>query len=124
MKRIVTTLFMACCMIISVKALNGTDQAVDFRVEKAEVDTPIYRAPAMVPVQGYYVSLMNTLYLSFAYDMGNVTVTIENTEAGEFLSETIPTDSGFAIPLGAENGLYTITIVRGGGQQYSAELLL
>lgn len=39
MKRIVTTLFMACCMIISVKALNGTDQAVDFLVEKAEVDS-------------------------------------------------------------------------------------
>jgi len=124
MKRIVTTLFMACCMIISVKALNGTDQTVDFRVEKAQVDTPIYRAPAMVPVQGYYVSLINTLYLSFAYDMGDVTVTIENTWTGEFLSETIPTDSGFAIPLGAESGLYTVTILRCDGQRYFAELLI
>ena len=124
MKRIVTTIFMACCIFISVKAQNGTDQTVDFRVEKAQVETPIYRAPARIPVQGYYVSFMNTLYLSFAYDMGDVTVRIENTRTGEFFSESFTTDSGMAITLGAESGLHIITIVRDDGQQYSAELLL
>lgn len=128
MKRFVTTLIMVycCCLAaITINAQNGSDQVVVFEIEKDHIDTPIYRAPAIVPVQGYYVSFINTLYLSFIYDMGNVTVTIENIVTGESLSESIPTESGLqAIPLGANNGLYVITIIVPGGQQYTAELLI
>ena len=89
MKRIVTliTACSFCLATITINAQNGSNQLVDFEIEaQGHVDTPVYRAPAMAPVQGYYVSFVNTLYLSFAYDMGNVTVTVENIGTGEFLS--------------------------------------
>ena len=123
MKRILTNLLLICCIAITGYAQNGSNQVIDFQVEKGQIDTPIYRAPAIIPVSGYYMSFINTLYLSFIYDMGNVTVTIENTVTGDSLSESIPTDSGLqAISLGADNGLYVITIIMPGGQQYIAEL--
>lgn len=125
MKRIVRLFIMMCCLAtIHIYAQTGADQVVDFHIEKqGHSDSPIYRAPSIPPVQGYYISLTNTLYLSFSYDMGNVNVTIENTETGEFISEYIPTDSGVqSIPVGTYSRLYVITIVRGDGQQYSADL--
>jgi len=126
MKRLVTTLIMVycCCLAaINLNAQEGSDQTVIFRVETSQIGTPIYRAPAIVPVRGYYVSFENILYLSFAYDMGNVTVTKENTVTGEFLSESISTDSALqAIYLGADTGPYVITIIVPGGKKYKAEL--
>lgn len=126
MKRILTTLLMVCCIAASSMAQNGSDQYVDFQiVAQGHVDTPIYRAPAIIPVQGYYFSFLNTLYLSFTRDLGMVNVNIENDMTGELISEVIPSDSGAqAIPLGSSSngGIFTITLSSPNGQQYIAIL--
>ena len=105
-------------------AQNEPDQYVDFQiVAQGHVDTPIYRSPAIIPVQGYYSSYLNTLYLSFTYDLGMVNVNIENEMTGESMSEVIPTDSGVqAIPLCSEGEIYTIMLSIPDGRQFIAIL--
>lgn len=128
MKRILASLLMFCCIAASSMAQNEPDQYVDFQiVAQGHVDTPIYRSPAIIPVQGYYSSYLNTLYLSFTYDLGMVNVNIENEMTGESMFEVIPTDSGAqAIPLGfsSNGGVFTITLSIPNGLQYIAVLEL
>lgn len=126
MKHILSSLLMLCCIAASSMAQNEPDQYVDFQiVAQGHVDTPIYRNPANVPVHGYYVSAINTVFLSFSYDLGVVTVSIENTTTGESSSESVPTNSGIqVIPLTFGSGLYSIALVTPEGDQYSALLLL
>lgn len=105
---------------------NETDQSVDFQiVVQEDTGTPVYRAPAMVPVRGYYVSFLNAICLSFSCDLGVVHLEMENTSTGQHLSGYVPTDSGFQlIPLGSNPVCYTITISTSTGVQYVAELVL
>lgn len=117
---------MICCMTAAVNGQNESDQFVDFQiVVQEDVGTPVYRAPAMIPVRGYYVSFLNAIYLSFDYNLGIVYIEVENSHTGEYLSGYIPTGSGFQlIPLGPDIGTYTITISTSAGKQYVAELQL
>ena len=126
-KRIITTLLMACfccTAAVVVNAQNGSDQPVDFQIgDMGSIDIPIYRTPVVVPVQGYYVSFLNTLYLSFVYDVGVVNITVENIYTGECITGSTPTDIGvLAVPLGSGSGFYIITISRDNGQRYVAKL--
>lgn len=124
MKRILASLLTFCCIAASSMAQNEPDQYVDFQiVAQGHVDTPIYRAPAIVPVQGYYVSSLSALYLCFLYDFGIINVRIENTTTGDFLLESIPTSSGVHfITSGLNPGLYIIWILTPNGSQYFSEL--
>ena len=126
MKRLFTTLLIICCMAAAVYGQNETDQPVDFQiVVQEDTGTPVYRAPAMVPVHGYYLSFLNALCLSFSHDLGVVHIEMENTGTGQHLSGYVPTGSGFQlIPLGSDTGCYTITITTSAGIQYAAELVL
>ncbi len=126
MKRIITILLMICCISAGLNAQNDSDQYVDFQiVAQDDISIPIYRSPALIPIQGYYVSSLNTLYLSFAYDLGSVNIRIENVTEGVYYSNNFPTDSGTqTIILSSDSGLHSITLSVPGGLQYKAELLL
>lgn len=124
MKRFFTTLLVVFFFATATNAQNGSDQNVDFQiVAQDDISTPIYRGPLDIPVQGYYSSFLNTLYLSFTYDLGMVNVNIENEMTGESMSEVIPTDSGVqAIPLCSEGEIYTIMLSIPDGRQFIAIL--
>jgi hypothetical protein len=127
MKRILTILLMACCSAVASKAQNGSDQYVDFQiVAQGHVDTPIYRAPAIIPVQGFYSSISNTLYVSFDYDLGVIGIYIENVTAGNICNNgNIYANSGIqAIATDLDAGTYLIRIYTSTGVQYSSELVL
>ena len=110
MKRILTTLLMVCCIAASSMDQNGSSQYVDFQiVAQGQVDTPIYRTPAIIPVQGYYSSSINTLYLFFTYDLGIITVSIEDTSTGDFISESMSTNNGMqSITTNLQAGHYIV----------------
>lgn len=124
MKRIITILIMTCCISIAAMAQNGPDQYVDFQiVAQGHIETPIYRAPSFIPVQGYYSSSPSMLFLDFAYNIGTVIVRIENTTTGDFLLESIPTNSGMQlIATSLDTGVYIIWISTSGGSQFYSEL--
>lgn len=116
-----------CCSIAKTgNAQKGADQILDFWLDdQGQVDGSIFRAPSVIPVQGYYVSSQNAIYLSFAYDMGDVKLLIVNTNTGECISEAIPTNSGVqVISLGSNCGHYCISIVGKEGRLCYAELIL
>lgn len=124
MKKLFTTLFMACCIATAINAQDGSGQNIDFQILiQGHVDIPIYRSPAVIPVQGYYVSQLNTLFLSFSYNLGTVKVCVENANTGDVWYNSIVTNEGLqALALSGEGGLYVITLSTSDGQQFIAEL--
>ena len=126
MKKLLSTLLMVCCIATALNAQDESGQNVDFQIlVQGHVDTPIYRSPAVIPVQGYYVSQLNTLFLSFMYNLGIVKVCIENVNTGEVRYDAVYSNQGIqALSLWFGSGLYAITLSTSVGQQYIAELLL
>lgn len=126
MKRFITSLLVVFSFLAIANAQNGNNQNVDFQiVAQDNISTPIYRSPVDVPITGYYVSSCNMLFLSFAYDLGDINVVIENAYTGEYLSETISTNMGVqSIPLREDEGYYTIIISIPNGLRYVATLII
>lgn len=125
MRYFLTTLMVLCCMSMAAMAQNNSDQNVDFQIlDQDHTSTPIYRAPAFVPIQGYYLSSNNTLILSFAYDLGIANVCIENDTEGVVYTEDITALGVWSYPLDNPEGLFNITLSLVSGQQYTATLEL
>ena len=126
MRYFLTTLMVLCCMSMAAMAQNNSDQNVDFQIlDQDHTSTPIYRAPAFIPVYGHYEAIGNSIFLIFTYDIGDVTVSIENCMTGDCSSEIIPTNSGIQeFALNNDVGIYTITITTQAGIRYRAEIEL
>lgn len=126
MRQIITSLIMAFCLVTVCLGKNSDDKRIIFRPPtKDTIDKPIYRAPVNVPVQGYYVSMQNTLYLSFTYYVGEVDVEVQNLSSGECSYGTVSSDEGTqAVPLFDNGSFYRITLTTSGGTQYEAEFQL
>ena len=124
MKRVITTILVAISISIACYAQNGSDQDVDFKIDvQDEISTPIYRSPAVVPVHGFYVSSVNTVYLSFDFPIGDVTYYVQNIEIGYMNSGIIPSDSGTqTLPLPESSGAYRITLATSTGQRFIARV--
>ena len=83
------------------------------------VGAPIFRAPALVPVHGYYYPSMCAVYITFAYPMESAAFCAENLETGEQLSGILSSENGVGIiPVWGTPGYYAIAITTAGGQQY------
>lgn len=126
MRRIISSLIMALCLLTVCLGKNSDDKEIVFSIPpEKSVHKPIYRAPVNVPVQGYYVSMQNTLYLSFTYYVGEVDVEVQNLSSGECCYGTVSSDEGTqAVPLFDNGSFYRITLTTSGGTQYEAEFQL
>lgn len=128
MKKILISILTILCLASVCYGQTTPDQDLDFQEGPGQTPTrPIYRAPSKqgIPVHGYYLSVMNTLFIDFSYSMGEVDVTIENLNTGDFYCGSIPSDSGIqAIPLPDNTSEYVITLTLETGKRYIASLFL
>lgn len=114
------------CIAVTTFAQDVKDQYVDFQiVAQDDISKHIYRAPVMIPVEGFYNSMLRTVHLSFEYDLGFITVSVENLLTGEFSIATVSSAMGvYDINIGSDSGIYRIIISTSSGQQYISELLV
>ena len=83
---------------------------------------PIYHAPAQVPIQAAYSSSHSTIFVNFLYDLGYVSVEIENLTTGEYSQTVVNALAGpMAFPISSSAGHWTITFTFTNGEVFYGE---
>ena len=119
MKKIFFLLFLTCGILLS-SAKEKKEIPIQKDPEtKQEQRTPNFGSDIMA----YYQD--GAIYLQFAYDMGEVEITVTNETTGEMWQQTDDSAFGFVtIPASTNVGNYYITIVTDDASCYSGSFSL
>lgn len=80
---------------------------------------PIYHAPALIPIQAAYDSFHSTIMVLFQYDLGSVSVEIENQTTSEYSQTLVNATQGVhPFVISGHAGIYEITFTLSNGQVY------
>jgi len=83
---------------------------------------PIFYAPTQIPIQAAYSSLHSTVFVNFLYDLGYVSVEIENLTTGEYSQTVVNALAGpMAFPISSSVGHWTITFTFTNGEVFYGE---
>lgn len=125
MKRFFTLIFTVFSIALSCYARDENKEIL-FDQNFIPGDLPAFRAPALVPLQGYYDSSAHVICITFRYPMGTLTYQIDDLNAGTQLKGKVSSDLGMAIiPFsGIPGTLYRITFKTEEGQEYLGTLLI
>lgn len=126
MKRFFTLIFTVLSIALSCYARDEKTEIAFDRYYNEDRDSDVFRAPALVPLQGYYDSSAHVICITFRYPMGTLTYQIDDLNAGTQLKGKVSSDLGMAIiPFsGIPGTLYRITFKTEEGQEYLGTLLI
>lgn len=78
-----------------------------------------HHAPALIPIQASYYPSLTTVVVNFLYDLGPVTVEIENLTTGAYSQSMINATQGVhPFLISGIAGLYEITFTLSDGHSY------
>ncbi|MBQ2551171.1 MAG: hypothetical protein II560_08165 [Bacteroidales bacterium] len=78
-----------------------------------------YHAPALIPITAAYYAAFSSLVLDFRFDLGLVTVSLENQTTGSTSLSVINALQGpQLLPISGDAGLYEITFTLSDGHEY------
>ena len=121
MKKILLLFLLLLMFAPLVTAQNGGDDPIVIFVGQGgnEGGLPGYHAPALIPIQAAYYSSHSTVFVNFLYDLGYVSVEIENLTTGEYSQTTVNATQGVhPFVVSGQTGIYEIVFTLSGGQVY------
>ncbi len=78
-----------------------------------------HHAPALIPIQAAYFSSVSTIYVNFLYDLGTVSVEIENQTTESYSQTNInATQGAHPFVISGDDGVYEITFTLSDGHVY------
>ena len=86
--------------------------------------SPIIYAPALIPIQAAYSSSHSTIFVNFLYDLGYVSVEIENLTTGEYAEYSFDSSSTAYFPISGNTGSWRITLTLLDNEVYIGEFEL
>ena len=119
MKKIFFLLFLTCGILLS-----SAEEKKEIPIQKDPETKQEQRTPNFgSDIMAYYQD--GAIYLQFAYDMGEVEITVTNETTGEMWQQTDDSAFGFVtIPTSTNVGNYYITIVTDDASCYSGSFSL
>lgn len=85
----------------------------------------IFHAPALVPIQALYYPSLSTIYVNFLYDLGTVSVEIENETTGAYSQSVINATQGVhPFLISGASGHWTITFTLSNGVVFYGEFTI
>lgn len=119
MKKTVLLLFLVCGVLLS-----SAEEKKEIQIQNNETKTLGQRTPNFdSDIMAYYQD--GVIYLQFAYDMGEVEITVTNQSTGEQWQQTEDTTFGSAlITTSTSAGNYYITIVTPDDCYYTGDFSL
>lgn len=114
---------LSCAPLMSAQTGGGDDPEIIFVGEGGNGgSSPIIRTPALIPIQAAYYSSLSTIYVDFLYDLGSVSVEIENETTGEYSQTIINATQGLhPFFISGTEGHWTITFTLSNGVVYFGE---
>jgi Protein of unknown function (DUF3244). len=84
--------------------------------------SPSHHALALIPIQAAYYSSITTILVDFLFDLGSVSVEIENQTTGSYSQTTVNATQGVhPFMISGDMGDYTITFTLSNGHVYIGE---
>lgn len=78
-----------------------------------------HHVPALIPIQAVYSPSIATIFVSFLYDLGSVSVEIENLTTGAYSQAVINATQGVhPFLITGDEGAYKITFILSNGKAY------
>ena len=126
MKKFLLLVLSVCLCSPLVKAQNGgggePPEIIIIGGGGSSGGSPIHYAPAQVPIQAAYYSSHSTVFVNFVYDLGYVSVEIENLTTGEYSQTVVNALAGpMAFPISSSAGHWTITFTFTNGEVFYGE---
>ena len=126
MKKFLLLVLSVCLCSPLVKAQNGgggePPEIIIIGEGGSGGGSPIHYAPAQVPIQAAYYSPQSTVFVNFVYDLGYVSVEIENLTTGEYSQTVVNALAGpMAFPISSSAGHWTITFTFTNGEVFYGE---
>ena len=90
--------------------------------QKAEQTRP--KAPALRLFSAVVDTDSNAVFVSSRYDVGEVSVTLENISTGDFYSYTFDSADTALLPINCASGFWTIMLILDSGAEYVGEFEL
>ena len=113
------------CPVVSLYAnTSGDGDVTDILITEGnnQGGTPGYYAPALVPIQAAYYLPLSTIYVDFLFNLGSVTVEIENETTGAYTQFVVNATQGIhPFVISGTAGHWTITFVLSNGVAYYGE---
>lgn len=125
MKR--TPLFLLIAMIVVALGLStgircyadGDDSTPIIIGDFGTNGLPIFHSPALVPIQAAYYPSFSTILVNYRFDLGTVTVEIENLTTAEHYQTTVDATQGVhPYQISGSSGNWVITFTLSGGSTY------
>ena len=80
------------------------------------------KAPGQIPIECVYLSSASTIVVNYFYDLGSVTVEIENQTTGEYSQSVVNALAGpMPFIISGTSGHWSITFTLSSGVQYCGE---
>ena len=86
---------------------------------------PTHHAPVLVPISAVYYSSLSSIVASYLYDLGSVTVEIENQTTGEYSQSVVNALAGpMPFIISGTSGFWRITFTLSPGSVYYGEFVI
>ena len=115
--------FLSLAVILGIGAallpvISGKNQTpVQIVVSQQDQGGQVPRMPGVSPISGFV--FIDTIYLQFSENLGDVTVSLSETSTGQLLSTVVDSSNGYAIiPFSGDTGCYTLTFILENGASY------
>ena len=117
----IAALFFALCPVASIPCFANEDEPLPIVIgDPNPGGGPIYYAPALIPIQAVYYPALSTIIVDFLYDLGSVSLEIENLTTGEYSQSSFNATQGLhPFIISGDDGVYEITFTLSNGHVYT-----
>lgn len=116
---ILASLAVPACVFPAYCGGNEDSSGIDINQGGDKEGGPSHRAPALIPIEAAYNPSLSGVILDFLYDLGMVTVSVENLMTGEMARSVVAACAGVQfLPVSGEAGMYKIMFTLPDGRWY------
>ena len=103
-----------------IRADGGDDQTpINIGDGGSNGQGPVFHAPALIPITGYYSSTLSTIVVNYQFDLGSIVIEIENQTTGEYSLSVVNALAGpMLLPISGTVGQWQITFTLSSGTVY------
>ena len=124
MKKFFLFIMLLCLSAPIMVAQTGGDDPIGILIGEGGVGVggPSHHAPALIPISAAYYASLSTIVVNFQFNMGSVSVEIENETTGEYTQTTVNALAGpMPFLISGTAGHWIITCTLSNGVQYYGE---
>lgn len=124
MKRVLFLVIALLCAAPLLDAQTGVDDPIGIIIGEGGYvgGNPAHYAPALIPLQAAYYPSLSTIMVYFRFDLGMVSVEIENLNTGEYgLTAINATQGVHPFVISGDDGSWSITFSLSNGNVYYGE---